>query len=171
MVLTGQQHQSNILVQYKENQNIRSTTPIRLNLAISIGWSGVETETHFFKMAASFFQRKRTLITTMSAKTKHLPSSQHPLFSFHTTFIRKKGQQWWKMTPCSGTVWKYCAMTNAEGVTTQKHSKNNDGATKISNCATKISWKPCSTELQQVIIMYEYLKRELVKTLMMIFDL
>ncbi len=30
---------TNILVQYKENQNVSSTTPSRLNVAYSISWS------------------------------------------------------------------------------------------------------------------------------------
>jgi hypothetical protein len=53
---------TNTLVQYKEIQNVSSTTPIRLNEAFSICWSGAETEMHIFKMAANF-REKRTLIT------------------------------------------------------------------------------------------------------------
>jgi hypothetical protein len=34
-------------VQYKDNQNVITTTPIQLNMAYSIGWSGVETEMRF----------------------------------------------------------------------------------------------------------------------------
>jgi hypothetical protein len=30
---------TNILAQYKENQNVSSTTPIRLNIAYSVSWS------------------------------------------------------------------------------------------------------------------------------------
>jgi hypothetical protein len=43
---------TNVLVHYKENQNASRTSLIRLNIAYSIGWSGAETETHVFKMAA-----------------------------------------------------------------------------------------------------------------------
>jgi hypothetical protein len=41
-------------VEYKESQNVSSTTPIRLKLACSIGWSRAETEMYFFKMVANF---------------------------------------------------------------------------------------------------------------------
>jgi hypothetical protein len=36
LVLTDLQHQYSILAQYKENQNVCSTTPIWLNIAYSI---------------------------------------------------------------------------------------------------------------------------------------
>ncbi len=40
------------MVHYEENQKVSRTLPIRLNVAYSIGWRGVETETHVFKMEA-----------------------------------------------------------------------------------------------------------------------
>jgi hypothetical protein len=50
---------TNILVHYRENQNVGRTSPIRLNALYSIGWSGAEIETQVFKMAAKF-RDKRT---------------------------------------------------------------------------------------------------------------
>ncbi len=41
-------------LQVGTNENVRRTSPIRLNVACSIGWGGAETETHVFKMAANF---------------------------------------------------------------------------------------------------------------------
>jgi hypothetical protein len=60
LVLTGQQHQSNIVVQYKENQYVSSTVPIRLNEAYSICWSGAEMELHVFQ-DGGHFQRKKNV--------------------------------------------------------------------------------------------------------------
>jgi hypothetical protein len=54
-------------VQYKENQNGSSTTPIPLNVAFSNGWIEAKTEMQVFKMAANF-RDQRTSITTMRAK-------------------------------------------------------------------------------------------------------
>jgi hypothetical protein len=67
-------------VQYKENQNVSSTTPITLNVAFSNGWSEVETETHVFKMAANF-RDQRTSITTMRAKNCAFAIFLTPLIS------------------------------------------------------------------------------------------
>jgi hypothetical protein len=58
-----------MLVQYKENQNVSRSTPIWLNMAYSIGWSGAETKTHVFQMTANF-RDKRTSITTMRARNR-----------------------------------------------------------------------------------------------------
>jgi hypothetical protein len=69
-------------VQYKENQNVSSIGPIRLNEDISICWSGAETETHVFKMAANL-REKRTLITTMGAKTQAFAIFPTPLISHY----------------------------------------------------------------------------------------
>jgi hypothetical protein len=60
---------TNILVHYKENQNVSSSSPIRLNVAHSVSWSGAETESHVFKMAATF-RDKRTSITAMQAQLR-----------------------------------------------------------------------------------------------------
>jgi hypothetical protein len=79
---------TNILLQYKENQNVSSTTPIRLNVAYSIGWSGAETETNVFEMAANF-KIKRILITAMRAKNRAFAIFPTPLvshWSLPTTF-------------------------------------------------------------------------------------
>jgi hypothetical protein len=42
------------MMQYKENQNVSNTMPVWLNMAYSIGWSGVETEMYIFKLGANF---------------------------------------------------------------------------------------------------------------------
>jgi hypothetical protein len=67
-------------VHYKENQNVGRTSPIWLNAAYSIGWSGAETETHVFKVAAKF-RVKRTSITSLRAKNRafsvFLPPTTH----------------------------------------------------------------------------------------------
>jgi hypothetical protein len=55
---------TNIFVHYKEDQNVSRTSPIRLNVTYTIGWSGAKMATHVFKMAANF-RDKRTSITTM----------------------------------------------------------------------------------------------------------
>jgi hypothetical protein len=52
---------TNILV-HKKDQNVSSTTPIRLNVFYSIGWSGAETETHVFKMAVNFNDKRTTIM-------------------------------------------------------------------------------------------------------------
>jgi hypothetical protein len=46
---------TNILVQYKANQNAGHTSPIRLNFAYSLDWRG----THVFKMAAKLTKECR----------------------------------------------------------------------------------------------------------------
>jgi hypothetical protein len=66
-------------VQYKENENVSSTVPISLNETYSICWSGAETETHVFKMAVNF-REKRTSITTMGAKSQAFAIFLNPLF-------------------------------------------------------------------------------------------
>jgi hypothetical protein len=45
---------SNILVQYKEKQNVSSITPIQLNVAYSISWSERKKKFNYSKMATSF---------------------------------------------------------------------------------------------------------------------
>jgi hypothetical protein len=69
-------------VQYKENQNVSSTAPIRLNEAYSICWSGAETEMHVFKMATNI-REKRTSITTMGSKTQAFAIFPIPLISHY----------------------------------------------------------------------------------------
>jgi hypothetical protein len=75
---------TNILAQYKENQNVCSTTPIRLNVAYSVSWSKRKWKYNYSKKVAKL-KTKRTSITTMGAKIQafdifqtHL-SSHHPL--------------------------------------------------------------------------------------------
>jgi hypothetical protein len=46
-------------VQFKLNENVSSTTPIRLDMSYSIGWSGAEMETQVFKMAFNPFALAR----------------------------------------------------------------------------------------------------------------
>jgi hypothetical protein len=72
---------SNILVltglQYKENQNVCSTTPIWLNVAYSVSWSKQKWKYNYSKMAAKL-QTKRTSITTMGAKIQAFDIFQIP---------------------------------------------------------------------------------------------
>ncbi len=70
---------TNKLVQYKESQNVSSTTPIQLNVAYSISWRERKRNQNYSKMVSNF-RDKRTLTTTMQAKPKHLPSSRPLLF-------------------------------------------------------------------------------------------
>ena len=54
------------------DQNVSLISPIRLNVAYSMGWSalhGAETETHFLKMVANL-RDKRTAIAIMPAKNR-----------------------------------------------------------------------------------------------------
>jgi hypothetical protein len=53
---------------FKENQNVSSTAPIRLNEAYSICWSGAETHEHRSPQ--------------LELKPMHLPCSQPPLFHY-----------------------------------------------------------------------------------------
>jgi hypothetical protein len=78
---------TNILVQYKENQNVSSTAPTLLNEAYSICWSGAETETHLFKMAVNF-REKRTSITAMGAKIQAFAIFPTPLISHYPLLLR-----------------------------------------------------------------------------------
>jgi hypothetical protein len=75
-------------VQYKENQYVSSTAPIRLNEVYSIGWSGAETEMHVFKMAANFKEKERGSpqweLKPKNPSICHLP--EPPYFSSPTTF-------------------------------------------------------------------------------------
>jgi hypothetical protein len=53
-------------VHNKENQHVGWSSPFRLNCAFSvIGWSGAETETHIFKMAAKFIDKRTSMTTKM----------------------------------------------------------------------------------------------------------
>jgi hypothetical protein len=79
-VLTDQQHQYIGAIQ--RELKVSSTTPIQLNMVYSFSWSGAETETHVFKMAA-YFKDKRTSITTMRAINRAFAIFQ--TFSLPTT--------------------------------------------------------------------------------------
>jgi hypothetical protein len=79
---------TNILMKYKENQNVSSTAPIWLNEAYSICWSGAETGMHVFKMAANF-REKRTLKTTMGAKTLAFAIFPTPLIYHYPLPLRE----------------------------------------------------------------------------------
>jgi hypothetical protein len=76
----GVRQDGNILVQYKDNQNVSSTMPIRLIVTYSIGWSGADTEKHVFRMASES-KYKRTSITTMRAKNRAFAIFPTPLIS------------------------------------------------------------------------------------------
>jgi hypothetical protein len=69
------QHQK--LVQYKENQNVCSTTPNWLNIAYSVSLSKRKWKYNYSKMAAKL-KTKRTSITTMGAKIQAFDIFQTP---------------------------------------------------------------------------------------------
>jgi hypothetical protein len=73
---------TNILVQYKENLNVSSTTPIQLNVAYSVSWSEQKRKNNYSKMATNF-RDKRTLITTMQAKNQAFAIFPTPLISHY----------------------------------------------------------------------------------------
>jgi hypothetical protein len=77
-------------VQYKENQNVSSTTPIQLNIAYSISWSEQKRKYNYFKMAANF-RDKRTSVTTMQAKNQAF--SIFPTLISHYPLPLRIGQQ------------------------------------------------------------------------------
>jgi hypothetical protein len=79
---------TNILVQYKENQNVSSTTPTQLNVAYSISWSEQKRKFNYSKMAANF-REKRTSITTMGAKTQAFDIFLTPLISHYPLPLSK----------------------------------------------------------------------------------
>jgi hypothetical protein len=75
------------LVQYKENQNVSSTMPTRLNVAYSISWSERKRKYNYSKMAANV-REKRMSITTMGAKTQALDIFPTPLISHYPLHLR-----------------------------------------------------------------------------------
>jgi hypothetical protein len=89
LVLLAQLHQ--IATNRRRNANIWRILRFKdflkclqrqLNEAYSIRWNGAETETHVFKMAANF-REKRTSITTMRAKTYAFAIFATPLISHY----------------------------------------------------------------------------------------
>jgi hypothetical protein len=66
-------------VQYKENQNVSSTMPTRLNVAYSISWSERKRKYNYSKMAANFREKR----TTMGAKTQAFDIFPTPLISHY----------------------------------------------------------------------------------------
>jgi hypothetical protein len=74
-------------VQYKENQNVRSTTPTWLNVTYSISWSKWKRKYNYSKMVENF-REKRTSITTMGAKTQAFNIFPTPLISHYPLPIR-----------------------------------------------------------------------------------
>ncbi len=77
---------TNILVQYKENQNVSGTAPTLINEAYSFCWSGAETETHVFKTAVNF-REKRTSITAKGAKIQAFDIFPTPLISHYPLLL------------------------------------------------------------------------------------
>jgi hypothetical protein len=75
-------------VQYKENQNVCSTTPIRLNVAYSASWSKRKWKQNYSKMVAKL-KTKRTSITKMGAKIQAFDIFQTPLSSHYPLPLKR----------------------------------------------------------------------------------
>jgi hypothetical protein len=76
---------NNILVQKKEKQNVRRTSPIWLNATYSIGWMR-RKKMHIFQDGGHILETKEHPSLQCEPSSEHLQTSCPPYFSLVNTF-------------------------------------------------------------------------------------